>query len=141
MIGTKLKPTVVIAEDHLGYLERISKLLSSEFEIVAVATDGRRGLSAAIHTEPDVVILDISLPGLDGIEAAREIRKKGLESKILFVSIHEEPDFASCALQAGGNEYVFKSRMTLDLIVAMKEVLAGRMFLSIDSNYGYGSAK
>lgn len=81
MIGTKLKPTVVIAEDHLGYLERISKLLAPEFEIVAVATDGRRGLSAAIHSEPDVVILDISLPGLDGIEAAREIRKKAWRAR------------------------------------------------------------
>jgi len=131
---TKTKPTVVIAEDHLLYLERISGLLARDFEIVAVAIDGKRGLRAVINCQPDAVVLDISLPELDGIEAAREIRRNGLDSKIVFVTVHEDLDFVNGALKAGANGYVFKSRVTADLVVALKEVLAGRTFLSDHSS-------
>jgi DNA-binding NarL/FixJ family response regulator len=126
----KSKPTVVIVEDHLGYLEKISKLLALDFEILAVATDGRRGLSATLRSKPDIVILDISLPELDGIAAAREIRRKGVVSKIVIATVHEDADFMNSALQAGANGFVFKSRLTADLIPAVNEVLAGRTFRS-----------
>jgi DNA-binding NarL/FixJ family response regulator len=130
MLRVNMKPTVVIAEDHLGCLEDVSKLIAPEYEIVAVATDGKRGLSAALRAKPDVVILDISLPELDGISAAREIRKYGLSTKILFLTVHEEPEFRDGAFNAGANGYVFKSQMTADILFALKEVLAGRRFLS-----------
>jgi DNA-binding NarL/FixJ family response regulator len=129
-LNVHMKPTVVIAEDHLGCLEDISKLITQDYEIVAVATDGKRGLSAVLRARPDVVILDISLPEMDGISAAKEIRKYGLKSKILFLSVHEEPEFREGAFNAGANGYVFKSQMNADILNALKEVLAGHTFLS-----------
>lgn len=81
----KMKPTVTIVEDHLGCLEDLAKLIATEYEIVAVATDGKRGLAAALRSRPDVVILDISLRQLDGISAAREMRRNGLSSKGKFL--------------------------------------------------------
>ena len=127
---TKIKPTVIVAEDHFIYLERIARLVAEDFEIVAVARDGSKGLAATLHSCPDVVLLDISLPGIDGIEAAREIRRSGLNCKIVFVSVHEGEDFKRCAVQAGADGYVFKSRLDTDLLQALGEVLAGRVFLS-----------
>ena len=97
-----MRPTIVIAEDHLGCLEDVSKLISRDYEIVAVATDGERGLSAVLRVRPDVVILDISLPRLDGIAAAREIRKNGLKCKILFLTVHEELEFKEGARRPPG---------------------------------------
>jgi DNA-binding NarL/FixJ family response regulator len=129
-LNVNMKPTVVIAEDHLGCLEDISKLITEDYEIVAVATDGKRGLSAVLRSRPDVVILDISLPEMDGISAAKEIRKYGLKSKILFLSVHEEPEFREGAFNAGANGYVFKSQMNADILKALEEVLAGHTFLS-----------
>jgi DNA-binding NarL/FixJ family response regulator len=125
-----MKPTVVIAEDHLGCLEDLTKLIANEYEVVAVATDGKRGLAAALRSHPDIVILDINLPQLDGISAAREMRRNGLSSKIVFLTVHEELEFREGAFRAGANGYVFKSRMATDVLLALREVLAGRMFLS-----------
>jgi DNA-binding NarL/FixJ family response regulator len=125
-----MRPTVVIAEDHLGCLEDVSKLIARDYEIVGVATDGERGLSAVMRVHPDVVILDISLPRMDGIAAAREIRKTGLNCKILFLTVHEEEEFKEGAFRAGADGYVYKSQMTTDILKALHEVLAGRPFLS-----------
>ena len=125
-----MKPTVVVTEDHPGCLETICNLIEQDYEVVAVATDGKTGLHAALTSRADVVILDISLPELNGIAVAREIRRRGLNSKILFVTVHEEPEFRESAFLAGANGYVFKSQMTADLTLALKEILVGRVFLS-----------
>jgi DNA-binding NarL/FixJ family response regulator len=125
-----MKPTVVIVEDHPGCMEDLIKLIDSDYEIVAVATDGKRGLAAALRSRPDVVILDISLPQLDGISAAREMRRSGLSGKILFLTVHEEVEFKEGAFRAGADGYVFKTQMASDILLALREVLAGRTFLS-----------
>jgi DNA-binding NarL/FixJ family response regulator len=126
----EMKPTLVIVEDHLGCLNDLTNLIASDYEVVAVATDGKRGLAAALRCRPDVVILDISLPQLDGISAAREMRRNGLRSKILFLTVHEEPEFKEGAFRAGADGYVFKTHMASDILLALKEVLAERTFLS-----------
>jgi DNA-binding NarL/FixJ family response regulator len=128
-----MKRTVIVAEDNCVYLERIAKLVAKDFEILAVATDGTRGLAVAVRSCPDVVLLDIALPGLSGIEVAREIRRSGRKSKIVFVTVHEGTDFMQGAVQAGADGYVFKSRLDTDLLRAMDEVLAGRTFLSTNA--------
>ena len=125
-----MKPTVVIVEDHPGCLDDLTGLIAEQYEIVAAATDGKRGLAAALRSRPDVVILDISLPQLDGISAAREMRRSGLNSKILFLTVHEELEFREGAFRAGANGYVFKTQMAADILLALREVLAGRVFLS-----------
>ena len=126
----EMKPTVVIVEDHLGCMNDLTKLIASDYEVVAVATDGKRGLAAALRCRPDAVILDISLPLLDGISAAREMRRNGLTSKILFLTVHEELEFKEGAFRAGADGYVFKTQMASDILLALREVLAGRTFLS-----------
>jgi DNA-binding NarL/FixJ family response regulator len=132
-MSTKTKPTVIVAEDSRIYLERIAKLVAKDFEILAVTTDGNRGLAATMRSSPDVVLLDIALPGISGIEIAREIRRSGQKSKIVFVTVHEGADFMQGAVQAGADGYVFKSRLDTDLLRALDEVLAGRVFLSSNS--------
>jgi DNA-binding NarL/FixJ family response regulator len=125
-----MKPTVVIVEDHPGCLEDLTKLIADDYEVAAVATDGKRGLAAALRSCPDVVILDISLPQLDGLSAAREMRRNGLSSKILILTVHEELEFKEGAFRAGADGYVFKTQMASDILLALREVLAGRTFLS-----------
>jgi len=128
------RPTVVIAEDHLGCLEDISKMIARDYEILAVAGSGKRAITAALRCKPDVVILDVSLPELNGIAAAREMRKNGLKSKILFLTVHEEPEFKEAAFHSGANGYVYKSQMNADVLVALKQVLAGGTFVSRGPN-------
>jgi DNA-binding NarL/FixJ family response regulator len=125
-----MKPTVLIVEDHPGCMDDLTTLLESDYEIVAVATDGKRGLAAALRSLPDVVIMDISLPQLDGISAAREMRRSGLSAKILFLTVHEELEFREGAFRAGADGYVFKSQMASDILLALREVLIGGKFVS-----------
>lgn len=126
----EMKPTVVIVEDHPGCMKDLTELIANDYEVVAVATDGKRGLAAALRCNPDIVILDISLPQLDGISAAREMRRNGLSSKILFLTVHEELEFKEGAFRAGADGYVFKTHMASDILLALREVFAGRTFLS-----------
>ena len=126
------RPTAIIADDHVAYLERIAKIVAKEFEIVAIAADGQRSVDASIKFPPDVLLLDISMPGLDGFEVAREVRSRGLKSKVVFVTVHEEPDFMESAMHSGADGYVFKSRLDSDLPRALKTVVAGGKFFSGD---------
>ena len=132
-VASPNKPTVIIADDHAAYLERIAKIIAKDFEIVAVASDGQRGVDASLKTPPDILLLDISMPGLDGFEVAREIRSRGLKSKVVFVTVHEEPDFMESAMHSGADGYVFKSRLDSDLRLALKTVVAGGKFVSGDN--------
>lgn len=132
--GVNVRPTVVIVEDHLGCLEGVSKLIERDYEVVAVAGNGKRAITTALRCKPDVVILDVSLPELNGIAAAREMRKNGLKSKILFLTVHEEPEFKEAAFHSGANGYVYKSQMNADVLVALKQVLAGGTFVSRGPN-------
>jgi DNA-binding NarL/FixJ family response regulator len=132
MTGPDPKPTVVIADDHDGILRRVSEILHNEFRIVAAVGDGARSIEAAAKFKPDVMVLDIAMPGADGIQAAREMRLLGLTPRIIFLTVQEDPDYVQAANKLGAC-YVLKSRMHIDLTQAIKEALAGRIFVSSSS--------
>ncbi len=121
---------VVLADDLCTVLSAIAKLLEGSFEIVGQANDGISALQAILRLDPDVAILDISMPGMSGIEVAQELRNRGSRSRIVFLTVHEDPDILATCVAAGGLGYVVKVLMETDLILAMNEALAGREFIS-----------
>jgi DNA-binding NarL/FixJ family response regulator len=101
--------------------------------------DGHALLEAAARLEPDVCLMDISMPILNGIEAAAQLKESGSKAKIIFLTIHEDLDFLVAALRAGASGYVVKPRMASDLRAAIKEVLAGRTYISSSLNHSPNS--
>ena len=93
-----------------------SQLLEPEFEVVTTVRDGRAALEEAARLDPDMLILDISMSGMDGIEAARHLRAAGSRAKIVFLTVHGDPDFVRAGLAAGATGYVVKSRLASDLL-------------------------
>jgi DNA-binding NarL/FixJ family response regulator len=110
--------------------DRVVRLLESEFEVVGALEDGRALLEAASKMKPDVCVIDISMPVISGIEAATQLRESGSTAKVIFLTVHDDPDFVQAALETGALGYVLKSRMASDLRSAIKGVIAGRLFIS-----------
>jgi len=124
------KPRLVVADDHKLVLRAVVRLLSEEFDVVETASDGSLALRAAERVDPDVVVLDISMPGLDGIEVARRLKAAGSRAKIVFLTVHDDPDFLRVALEAGAHGYILKSRMPEELVPAIHAALRDRIFVS-----------
>ena len=125
-----VRPRVLLADDHLMMREKVTWLLESEFDIIGAVADGQALLDEAAELDPDIVILDITMPGLSGIEVARRLRETGSRAKIVFLTVHDDFDFIREALWAGALGYVVKRRLASDLLAAMREVLEGRTFVS-----------
>ena len=121
---------ILLADDHKGMRERVVRVLEGDFDMVDSVADGQAFLDAAAELNPDLCLLDISMPIVNGIEAATQLRKRGSKSKIVFLSIHEDPDFVRAAYDAGASAYVIKRRLASDLLQAVREALAGRTFTS-----------
>ena len=111
-------------------LDRIAKLLITECDVVGTATDGRQALEAARVLKPDVMVLDISMPVMNGIETARRLREADAKTRIVFLTVHDDPDYTREALETGALGYVIKPRIASDLMTAINEVHAGRIFVS-----------
>jgi NarL family two-component system response regulator LiaR len=129
MIESESSPTVLLADDQDLILAKVKEILPSTFRVVATLNDGREVARTAAKLRPDIVILDIGMPEVDGLTAGREIRRLGLPVKLIFVTVQEDPDCvqAAAALDAS---YVLKRRMHIDLLIALEEALAGRTFVS-----------
>ncbi len=123
-----MKPKVVLADDHNILTEGLKALLASEFEIVATASNGRAAIKAARNLNPAVVVLDISMPLLNGIDTAREIRKVNPKIKIVFLSMHTELTYVREAFAAGASGYVVKQSVGVDLQVAIRRALLGKTY-------------
>jgi DNA-binding NarL/FixJ family response regulator len=121
---------LIIADDHQELREVVVRLLEPDFEIVATAGDGVTLLHAVNTLKPDLLVLDISMPFLTGIEVARRLKAGGSNVKVVFLTVLEDSDFVHEAFEAGGSAYVVKSRLTTDLRQAINEVLAGHTFIS-----------
>lgn len=126
---------ILLADDHKGIRDRVVRLLEREFEMLEPVGDGLSLLHAAVRLEPDVCLMDISMPILNGIETAERLKERGSKAKIIFLTIHEDRDFLVAALRAGASGYVVKPRMASDLRAAVKEVLAGRTYISSSLNH------
>lgn len=125
-----MRRTVLLADDNPAILEHVAHLLEPEFEIVGAVLDGESALRAYEQIKPDILVLDISMGDLSGLDVARRILQLGYQSRIVFLTVHEEAEFVCAALGAGGSAYVVKSRLTPDLLDALHASLADRIFVS-----------
>ncbi len=121
---------MLLADDHEAMLNRVADLLAGDCDVIGTAIDGRQALDAAKRLRPDVLVLDISMPVLNGIETARCLKEAGVKTRIVFLTVHDDPEFAREALEAGALGYVIKQRIGSDLVAAIKEAHAGRSFVS-----------
>lgn len=121
---------ILLADDHSLILDGIRKLIESRYEIVGVADNGSALVRLATHTKPDLVLLDVSMPILNGIDAAREIRKLHPKAKLVFISMHENAVYVRKALEAGASGYVLKTAASEELLTAIDRVCRGGTFFS-----------
>lgn len=128
--GQLTRVRLMVAEDHKAMRERIVEMLERDFDVVGVVDDGPALLEAASRMKPNVCVVDISMPSLCGIAAAIQLKEGGSDAKVVFLTVDEDPDYVRAALAAGALGYVLKSRMATDLCIAIREAMAGRLFVS-----------
>ena len=121
---------VLVADDLAPVLSAVAALLKGTFNVVSMVSDGHAALAGVIAVDPDLAILDIAMPGLSGIEVAKELKKHGSKTKIVFLTVHQDSEIIGTCLSAGALGYVLKELMVSDLIPAMNEALADRVFIS-----------
>jgi DNA-binding NarL/FixJ family response regulator len=121
---------VLLADDHAIVVEGLRRVLEPDFEVVGVVADGLALVKAAEKIRPDVIVVDVSMPHLNGIDAARQIRATNQRTKIVFLSMHPDVVYASEALQAGGSAYVLKSSAGVEILTAIRETLRGGTFVT-----------
>jgi DNA-binding NarL/FixJ family response regulator len=124
------KSRVLIADDHKIVVEGLKKLLSSEFDVIGAVGDGRELLVASEKLRPDVIVADISMPNLNGIEAVRQIKKLHEEVKVVFLTMHPDVTYAASAFKAGASGYVLKHSAPDELVTAIREALQGRTYIT-----------
>jgi DNA-binding NarL/FixJ family response regulator len=124
------RPKVLLADDHSLVLEGFRRILEDECDIVGTAEDGRALLDAAARLKPHVVLLDISMPLLNGIDATRQLKKTLPDVKIIFVTMHADPAYLNEAFKAGGSGYLLKRSAGSELIQAIHSVLGGNYFVT-----------
>jgi DNA-binding NarL/FixJ family response regulator len=124
------KPTVILADDHTLVLEGFRRLLETHCELLATVGDGQRLLQAVAQHRPDIVILDISMPVMNGIEAARTLKAKFPSMKLVFVTMHADPAYIRAAFQAGASGYILKQSLSDELTQALHTVLRGQTYVT-----------
>jgi DNA-binding NarL/FixJ family response regulator len=124
------RPRVILADDHTMLVEAFEKLLSPVCDIVRKVADGRALLDAARELRPDIVIVDISMPLLNGLTAARQIREMDRNIKLVFVTMNEDPDLAAEAFRAGASAYLLKRSAASELLTAIQQVMQRRSYVT-----------
>ena len=122
---------ILLADDHTVVIEGLRRILDRpEFEVVKAVADGRALVRAAVESQADIIVADVVMPLLNGIEAARQIRQQNPKAKIIFLTMHTEPIYAVEALAAGGSGYVLKSSAGDELVTAIRRVLEGHVYVA-----------
>lgn len=124
------KPRVLLADDHTFVLEGFKKLLEGHCELVGAVEDGRALIDAAVELQPQIVILDISMPRLNGIEAAKKLKKQSPEVKLIFVTMHAETVYVNEAFRAGASGYLLKQSAATELAQAVQSVMNGDFYVT-----------
>ncbi|HEV2733173.1 MAG TPA: response regulator transcription factor [Terriglobales bacterium] len=125
-----IAPRILLADDQEEILRTIATMLQEEFEIVGLAENGAQVLDLALKRCPDVLVLDIFMPVLNGMDAAARLNASGCPAKVLFLTVVEDLDFIETAISMGVLGYVLKPRLATDLIPAIRSVLQGRLYIS-----------
>ena len=124
------KPTVILADDHTMIAEAFRNLIEPEYEVVAMVSDGRALLETALKLAPDVAVVDVGMPLLNGLSAAQQLKQKLRKVKIIYVTMNEDPDLAAEALRTGGSGYLLKSSAASELLKSIREVLRGGTYVT-----------
>ena len=124
------RPRVVLADDHSIFVEALKKLLESECEVVATVADGRALLTVASDLKPDIIVLDIAMPLLNGLTAGERLKKSLPEVKLIYLTVNEDPDLAAEAFRIGASGYLLKNSVASELFSAIREVGEGRSYLT-----------
>src|SRR4030095_15702033 len=127
-----IQTRVLLVDDVSSVLSAAAALLEESFNVIGMVSDGRSALESTLKLKPDLVVLDISLPGMSGIDVAKQLKKypNPNKVKIVFLTVHEDSDILATCLAAGGCGYVLKVLMVADLVPAINDALAGRIFIS-----------
>src|SRR5271169_617417 len=123
------RTTIILADDNAGILAHVGEILKKEkdYKVIAAVSDGAVIVRECLQLRPDVIVLDISMGELSGIDVAQQLRDSGCRARIIFLTVHEDADYLNAALGAGGSAYVVKSRLSLDLIAAIQAVLSNKL--------------
>jgi CheY-like chemotaxis protein len=132
----RAKPRVLLVDDHRHILDAVAASLTEDFDVAAVATDGLEAVETASRVNPDVIVLDVSMPGIDGFQTFRALENAGSQTPVVFLSMYDADVYVSEAFRCGGKGFVLKSRIERDLGSALKQALLGRLFVpSLTSLY------
>jgi len=121
---------VLLADDHEPVLTAVAEFLKDQYEVIAAVNDGQSALIAVFRLDPDVAVLDISMPNMTGLEAAAKMRELGLRTKVVFLTGYGDPEFVRAALDSGALGYVLKRRLASDLPLAIEAAVMGQHFIS-----------
>lgn len=124
------RPRVLLADDHTLFVEALQKVLEPEFDLIGAVGDGRALLEAAPRLLPDIILLDLSMPLLNGIDAAQQLRRLVPEAKLVFLSMHGDPTYVTEAFRAGASGYVLKRASATELVHAIRTALRGHLYVS-----------
>ena len=129
------KPRVLLADDHPNMLRMVENILEPMFEVVGKVADGKSLLEAAEKLDPDLIVTDISMPILNGIEAVKNLKESGSRAKVVFLTVHADIEFVKICFEAGASGYVLKPQMDTDLLFAIRAALAEHSFTSRNLTY------
>lgn len=124
------RPRIVMADDHRIVVEGIRSLLESEFNLIEIAENGVQLVEAAIRLAPDVILADITMPRLNGIEALEQLRSLNCTAKVIILTMHKDATYAARALRAGASGFVLKHSASSELVTAIREALTGRTYVT-----------
>ncbi len=124
------RPRVLLADDHRLVIDGLRGILEPEFDLVGIVEDGRELLDAANDLQPDIIIADISMPRLNGIDAVEQLRSNGCPAKIVFLTMHKDTTYAAMAFEAGASAFVLKHSASTELLTAIRAALSGQIYVT-----------
>ena len=133
-----MRPRVLLADDHTLLLEAFRRLLEPECDVVGAVEDGRALLDSARELRPDVVVLDISMPLLNGLDAGRQLKELLPDARLIFLTMNEDPDLVAEALRLGASGYLLKNSAASELVLAIREAMDGKTYVTPRATEGVG---
>jgi DNA-binding NarL/FixJ family response regulator len=126
------RPRLLLADDHRIVVEGLRSILAPEYELVGIVEDGRQLVEAAKRLKPDVIVADIAMPQLNGIDAVGQLRKDGCRAKVVFLTMHKDATYAAKALEVGASGFVLKHSASAELLTAIRAALLGKTYVTTE---------
>jgi len=128
MLGTR--PRILIADDHVFLAELCKKLLEAEFDVIGIVTNGRAMVREASRLKPDVILVDVGMPILNGLDAGQQVKKSCQSIKLLYLSMKNDPEIVAEAFRRGASGYLLKTCTSSQLVIAVRDILRGKTYMS-----------